>query len=50
MNAKRKKMLESKLTVFMVYYQQAEIKNDHKRMNEIGGIIDDLSEEITNLN
>ena len=49
MNAKRKKLLESKLTVFMVYYQQAEVKNDLKRMDKIGGIIDELSEEITNL-
>lgn len=50
MSSNSKKMLESKLTVYLVCYQEAEKKKDQKRMNKIETFIDDLREEISNMN
>ena len=48
MDAKHITMLKSKLVLYSVYYQKAELKKDHKRMDKLGIIIDELTEEITN--
>lgn len=49
MNIKSKPILESKLNVYLVCYQEAEKKGDQKRMNKLETYIDDLREEIGNL-
>lgn len=50
MNTKQKTLLESKIMVYRICYQQAEIKKDHKRMDKLGVIIDELLEEVAILN
>jgi hypothetical protein len=42
-------VLESKLTVYKVCYQQAESKKDHKRMDKIGGFIDHIQDQIKDM-
>ena len=49
MSTKQRTLLESKITVYRTCYQQAEIKKDHKRMDKIGVIIDELLEEVASL-
>lgn len=49
MNKKQRVLLESKLLVYKVCYQQAENQKDHKRMDKIEVFIDELQEEISNL-
>lgn len=49
MNTKSKAMLESKLTVYKVCYQQAEKQKDQKRMDKIGVFIDELQKQIKQL-
>ncbi|TGJ77863.1 hypothetical protein [Caproiciproducens galactitolivorans] len=48
MNTKQKAVLQSKLTVYKVYYQHAERKKDQKRMEQIETFIDELQEQIEN--
>ncbi len=50
MNTKLKVLLESKLTVYKVCYQQAESQKDDKRMDQIETFIDELQKEIDDLN
>lgn len=49
MDTKARTMLESKLTVFKICYQQAEKQKDQKRMDRIEVFIDELQEEINGL-
>lgn len=49
MDTKAKTVLESKLTVYRVCYQQAEKQKDQKRMDKIEVFIDELQKEIKQL-
>jgi hypothetical protein len=48
-NTNQKPSLESKLSVYRFCYQKAESQKDHKRMDKIGIIIDELLEQIAGL-
>lgn len=49
MNTKRKIILESKLKVYLTYYEEAERRKDQERMDKLGIFIDGLREEIHEL-
>ncbi len=49
MDTKSKALLESKMTVYKVCYQQAEKQKDQKRMDKIEVFIDELQEELDQL-
>lgn len=47
MDAKEKTLLKSKLKVYERCFQQAAKQEDHKRMNQLGLVIEELQEKIS---